>query len=203
MSLVFYYAPYSSASPVHWAIEELGVPCEKVHVDLKAGANKKPEFLKLNPNGQVPTLVHDGVAIFESVAILIHLGETFGVEKKLYPPPGLERAQVVKWLVWCNVSVGEALSRYQHNTADRIPEEQRNAKAGEVGKADLDRLLRVLDSALEGREYLVGDSFTLADLHLASWMSYVGMCNVSFDDYKNINAWKARCQARPAASRAS
>ena len=83
MSLTFYYSPHSSASPVHWTLNELGIPYEKVLIDIKAGDNKKPEFLKLNPNGKVPLIVHDGVAIFESAAIQIYLGETFGVEKGL------------------------------------------------------------------------------------------------------------------------
>src|SRR5262245_11968243 len=98
MGLIFYYAPMSSASPTHWILEELGVPYEKVKVDLQGGESKKPEFLKINPNGKVPTLVHDGTVIFESVAIAIHLGETFGVERKLFPAPGLQRAEAIKWL---------------------------------------------------------------------------------------------------------
>jgi glutathione S-transferase len=202
MSLVFYYAPYSSASSVHWALEELGIPYEKVQMDLQAGDTKKPDFLKINPNGMVPTIVHDGVAIFESVAIMIHLGETFGVEKKLYPPPGLERSQAVKWIVWFNVSLGEALSRYVRNTSERIPEDQRNAKAGEEGKSDVLARLGILDQELEGKSYLVGDSFTLADVHGALWMMYLGMCNLDMDSFKNITAWKTRCLERPAAKRA-
>ncbi|HNN94371.1 MAG TPA: glutathione S-transferase, partial [Pseudomonadota bacterium] len=104
MSLTFYYSPQSSASPVHWTLEELGIPYEKVVVDIRKGENKTPEYLKINPNGVVPALVHDGVAIFESAAIQIYLGETFGVEKGLYPPPGPARGEVMKWIVWTNVT---------------------------------------------------------------------------------------------------
>ena len=91
MSLTFYYTPMSSATRVHWALEELGVPYEKVKMDLAAGDQRKPEYLALNPNGKVPLLVGDGTPIFESLAILLHLGETYGVEKGLFPAPGLER----------------------------------------------------------------------------------------------------------------
>src|SRR3954471_12643745 len=80
MSLVFYYAPWSTATTCHWALEELGVPHEKVKLDLSKKETQTPEFLALNPNGKVPLLVHDGVPIYESIAILAHLGETFGVE---------------------------------------------------------------------------------------------------------------------------
>lgn len=202
MGLVFYYAPMSTATVVHWAIEELGVPVEKVKIDLQAGDNKKPEYLKLNPNGQVPLLVHDGVAIFESLAIMIHIGETFGVDKGLFPAPGLERAEAIKWMTWLQVTVGEAVSRYQRNTVERIPAELRNEKAGLAAKADLANMLKILDHALEGKEYLVGGKFSLADVHIVSWMTYFQHFRFDLTLYKNINAWVARCTARPAFSRA-
>ncbi|HEU4406313.1 MAG TPA: glutathione S-transferase family protein [Polyangiaceae bacterium] len=202
MSLVFYYAPMSSATPVHWALEELGVPYEKRPLDIKAGDTKKPEFLRINPNAKVPVIVHDGTPVFESAAIQIYLGETFGVEKGLFPAAGPKRGEAMKWIVWCNVSLGDALGRYARNTFDWVPAEQRNAKAAEVAKADLDAALRVLDGALEGKQYLVDDRFTLADLHLVSWMEYLTMAKVDVAPYKSIAPWMARCADRPAHARA-
>lgn len=198
MSLVFYYSPMSSAVPTHWILEELGVPYEKVKIDLQAGDQQKPAFLALNPNGKVPLLVHDGTPIFESVAIAIHLGETFGVSKKLFPEPGLRRAEALKWLVWSNVTLGEALSRYQHNVSDRIPAERHNAKAAEVAKADVEKLLGILDAALAGKTWLVGDSFSIADAHAASWAEYLGFCGFDSKRWPNVDAWKKRATARPA-----
>ena len=87
MSITYYYAPMSTAVRTTWAIEELGVPCERLRVDIQKKETKTPAFLKLNPNGVVPLLVVDGTPIFESTAILIYLGETYGVEKGLYPAP--------------------------------------------------------------------------------------------------------------------
>jgi glutathione S-transferase len=197
MSLVFYYAPFSSATMSHWALEELGIPYEKVKLDLKNGESHKPEFLALNPNGKVPTIVHDGTAIFETVAIVAYLGETFGVDKGLYPPPGPRRGEALKWIVWANVSVGEALARFQRNTVDRIPEEQRNAKAAEVAKADVEKLLGILDGALQGKSFLVGDSFSLADLHVAAYVSYVGMCGFDSKPWPALDAWLKSATSRP------
>ena len=71
MSMTFFYAPMSTASMTALVLAELDVPCERVKVDLKAGDTKKPEFLKLNPNGKVPMLVHEGTPIWESAAIKI------------------------------------------------------------------------------------------------------------------------------------
>jgi glutathione S-transferase len=197
MSLVFYYSPMSSATPVQWSFEELGVPHEKVLIDLQAGDQRKPEFLAINPNGKVPTIVHDGTPIFESAAIQIYLGETFGVEKGLFPAPGPKRGEAMKWIVWANVAAGEALSRLFRNTSDRVPAEQRNPKAAEVARADLGGLLRMLDDALKGKEYLLG-TFSLVDVHLSSWIDYVGMTGVDLKPHAAMGAWLARCCERPA-----
>jgi glutathione S-transferase len=201
MSLTFYYTPQSSATPVHWTLEELGVPHEKVRIDLQAGQQKQPPFLKINPNGKVPVLVHDGVPIFESAAIQIYLGETFGVERGLFPGPGPRRGEAMKWLVWCNVTLGDALSRYVRNVSERFPAEQRNAKAAEAAKAEVHDHLRVLDQALAGRQYLLGDSFMIPDLHLASWLAYLGMVGIDLSGYPAIGPWLARCNDRPACVR--
>ena len=69
MSIVFYWSPFSSASPIACALAELQVPQERVKVDLKAGEQRRPEFLALNPNGKVPTLTVDGAPLFEALAI--------------------------------------------------------------------------------------------------------------------------------------
>lgn len=197
MSVTFYYSPQSSASPVHWTLEELGIPYEKVLIDFRAGDTKKPEFLKLNPNAKVPVLVHDGVAIFESAAIQIYLGETFGVSNGLYPAPGPQRGEVMKWIVWTNVTLGEALSRVGRNLGPWAPEEERNVKAGLRAKQDIAELLQILDAQLQGRHYVAGDSLTIADLHMSSWMEYVRMMQIDLTPYQNVQSWMTRCTSRP------
>jgi glutathione S-transferase len=202
MSLVYYYSPMSSAARTTWAIEELSVPCERVLVDFRKNETKTPEFLKLNPNGKVPLLVIDGHSIFESVAILIHLGETYGVAKGLYPAPGVERAECLKWIAWASASLLEPIQRYVLCTSERVPAEQRNAKAGEVAKADLEAMLRLLDHALADRSYLVGDPFTLADLAVCGFLPYLGFLQYDISPHANLKAWSQRCLSRPAAQKA-
>jgi glutathione S-transferase len=201
MSLTFYYAPMSSASIVTLVLEELGVPHEKVKVDLSKGDTRKPEFLKINPNGKVPVLVHDGVVLWESAAINIHLGETFGVEKNLFPAPGPKRGEALKWIVWANVSLGEALARLQSHTAERFPAEQRNALAAEVAKKDIAKLVGILDAALAGKSYLTGD-YTIVDTHVNAMMSYLKYVGIDTSTFANVTAWSKRCCERPAFVRA-
>lgn len=196
MSLVFYYAPMSTASITTMVLEELGIPCERVKIDIRSGENKKPEYLRINPNGRVPCIVHDGVAIWESAAITMYLGETFGVEKKLYPAPGPKRGEAMKWIVWTNVTLGEAVYRWAYNT-QWAPPDQQNAKAGEKASGDIADLLKLLDGALEAKSFLVGD-FTVADAHVNSFIDWLRHMKIDFAPFKNVNAWSERCSKRPA-----
>jgi len=197
MSLVFYRSPMSTATMTELVLAELGIPHEVVTLDIRGGDTKKPEFLKVNPNGVVPALVHDGTAIWESSAITMYLGEMFGVDKGLYPAAGPKRGEAMKWIAWTNVTLGEATWRWARHTTEWFPAEQRNAKAGEAAKADMANCLRILDEALEGKEFLCG-SYTLADTHVHSYLDYLRFSKVDLSAYKRINAWSERCSARPA-----
>jgi glutathione S-transferase len=197
MSLTFYHAPMSTATITDLVLAELGIPHETVTLDIQKGDTKKPEFLKVNPNGKVPVIVHDGTVIFESAAITIHLGETFGVEKNVWPSDRLKRGEAMKWVVWSNVSLGDAVGRWMRNTMDWIPAEQRNAKAGEAGQKDMRDLLGILDASLEGRDYLTGSQFTLADAHVNSFLDWLRYSKVDFTPFARLEAWSKRCSARP------
>jgi glutathione S-transferase len=200
MSLIFYYAPMSTASITELILEELGTPCEKVKLDIRKGETKKPEFLKVNPNGKVPVIVHDGTVIFESSAITMYLGEVFGVEKGLYPGPGPKRGEAMKWIAWGNVTLGEAVGRWGRNTLEWTPAEQRNAKAAEVARKEIDDCLRILDEALDGKSFLLGD-YSLADAHVHSFLDWMSYMNLDFSSFKRLTGWSERCKARPACAK--
>ncbi len=200
MSLTFYYSPMSTATLTDLVLEELAVPCERVRIDLKKGETRTQEFLRLNPNGKVPVLVHDGVAIWESAAITLYLGEIFGVAKGLYPEPGPERGEAMKWIVWSNVTLGDAFGRWIRNTTDWIPAEQHNAKAAAAAESDTRGCLRILDQALAGRQYLLA-GYTLADTHVNSFIDWLRYMKMDLGDYARLNAWSQRCAARPAYAR--
>lgn len=197
VALTFYYSPMSTATITAIVLEELGVPHKTVKVDIKAGDTKKPEFLKLNPNAKVPMLVHDDVPIWESAAITMYLGEQFGVEKKLYPAAGPRRGEAMKWIVWANVTLGEATWRWARNTSDWTPAAERNPQAGETAKKDMHECLAILDRNLQGRSFIVGD-YTLADTHLNSMTDWLRYMKVDFSAFKNLEAWSKRCADRPA-----
>lgn len=197
MALTFYYAPMSTASVTDLVLRELDIPVERVRVDLRAGDQRKPEFLALNPNGKVPVIVHDGVAIFESAAITLYLGEQFGVERGLYPAPGPKRGEAMKWAVWANVTLGDAVYLWCRNT-QWLPEPMRNAAVAEMALGDVQKNLAILDAALAGKSYLLGDTFCLVDAHLVSFTDWLRHMHIDFSAHANLNAWSARVAARPA-----
>ncbi|MRG93803.1 glutathione S-transferase family protein [Polyangium spumosum] len=205
MAITFYYSPYSSAVRTHWALEELGIPYEGIRLDLKAGDQKKPELLKLNPNGKVPTLVVDDVPYFESAAINILLGEKYGVDKGLWPKAGTPaHGRAMSWTVWAAASLLSAGTRVMYNTSPEAPEEQKNAAQGEAARKEFDGLLDLLDAELKDKPYLTGDTFTLADALLAADLWWYQMVIVpSLARWPHLQAWVGRCMERPAFKRVS
>lgn len=198
MSIQFYYAPMSSSMRVHWALEELGVPYEKIRVDLSKGEHKKPEFLKINPNGQVAALVDDGTPMFESLAIIIHLGEKYGVAKGLWPAPGTkESAEALTWTVWGTATLGTAGFSLMTNTSERFPAELHNAPQAEKAKKSIASCFAILEEKLEGREYLLGDKFSLVDVANASMVGFFSRLGVDLAPYPKVAAWVARSSQRP------
>jgi glutathione S-transferase len=213
MSLTFYYAPMSTASLTEAVLAELGTPCDRVKIDLSAGDTHKPDFLKLNPNGRVPVIVHEGTPIWESAAITMYLGELFGVEAKLYPAPGPKRGEAMKWITWSNVTLAEAAGRLsaslptgeqgavEAGSVDWVPPEERSAialeKALEKAKADLAVCFGILDSALAGKSFLLGD-YSLTDTHLQGIVGWIASMGVDLSAFPNILGWLQRCGERPA-----
>jgi glutathione S-transferase len=128
----------------------------------------------------------------------MYLGEVFGVEKNLYPAPGPKRGEAMKWIAWTNVTLGDAVSRFTRNTMDWFPAEQHNAKAAEAAQKDIAGCLKILDEALAGRDYLLGNDYTLADTHLNSFVDWLRHMKMDFSAYARLNSWGERCCARPA-----
>ena len=97
MTIRFYSWPQSSGSGVHWALEELGLAYEYVRLDRTKGEHRSAEYLAINPNGKVPALVDGPECYFESLAILVHLAERYGTERRLWPASGNQRAEALSW----------------------------------------------------------------------------------------------------------
>ena len=208
MSLTFYFAPMSTASITEAVLAELGIDCDRINLDLSAGDTKKPDYLKVNPNGKVPAIVHDGTAIWESSAITMYLGEVFGVDAKLYPALSPQRGEAMKWIAWSNVTLAELANRLfqslspekQGDTAtnadEKVTSEQKSTIAMDQAKADLADCLKILDSGLAERSFLLGE-YSLVDTHIQGIVGWLGMMEVDLTSFSNVTGWLQRCYERP------
>src|SRR5215469_4371818 len=177
-----------------WALEELGVKYE--HVPLQTTEVKTPEHLKRNPNGHVPVLEDDGNYIFESMAINLYLAEKYG-KNSLWPAdlPGHGRAY--QWSFWTMTEVEPHLiAILRHRVMS--PPEQRDEKAAQAAVEALKTPLKVLEESLTGREYLLGDTFTIADLNAAAVLSWAAMLRLDMSATPTAQAWFQKCLGRPA-----
>ncbi|HZR36845.1 MAG TPA: glutathione S-transferase family protein [Nevskia sp.] len=168
----------------------IGVPCELVEVDLARGAHKQPEFLKLNPFGQVPVLDDGGTLVSDSNAILVYLAKKYGRSDWL-PEEALAAARVQRWL---SVAAGELM--YGPAAARLVLLVKAPYRAEEViARAHL--LLARMEDALGAQDWLAADHPTLADIALYSYTARAPEGNVDLRPYARVNGWLRRIEALP------
>jgi glutathione S-transferase len=181
-----------------WAIEEVGIDYEHVPVNFME-ESKDPDYLAVNPNGRIPTLVDGDLTLFESMAINLYLTKNYGGD--LYPTIPADEAATFQWSVW-GISEIEPLQMQLVVQKLFTPEEKRNERLIASAEKQLERPLSVLDEALKDRSYLVDDRFTVADLNLAGVMLLLPMVEFDYSGHANVKRWADACYARPALARA-
>lgn len=196
MSIVLYWHPMSSATPVACALAELNLAHERVKIDIRAGEQHRPDFLALNPNGKVPTLTVDGAPMFEALAIQLWLGETYGVARGLWPAVGTpERLQALSWCTWAYVSYGAVLTRLHRSTLG--DEALRSSTHADAARAELNALLALLDTRLARQPWMLGDAYSLVDLLVGSVMGYSAFVGAPVANHVHVQRWLGQVQARP------
>jgi glutathione S-transferase len=193
-----YGIPMSRAFRSLWALEEIGVEYEHVPVNFLGDA-KKPEYLKINPNGRIPALVDGGLTLFESMAINLYLARKY--DGGLQPKSLEDEARAVQWSFWGMTELEPHLLKMLLNRV-LLPEDQRDASEAEAGAAALQAPLRVLDRALADRSFLLGESFGIADLNVASVLSWAKFVALDLSNHARAKAWFEACLGRPAVARA-
>jgi GST-like protein len=206
--LQLYSLPTPNGVKVSIMLEEVGLPYEPHLVDIGKNESHVPEFLSLNPNGKIPAILDpDGpggapLGLFESGAILVYLAEKTG---KLLPSDPARRYQTLQWVFFQMASVGPMFGQlgYFHKFAGKALEDKRPL---ERYRDESKRLLGVLETRLEGRQWLMGDDYTIADVATLGWVRnligfYEARDLVGFDALKQVPAWLERGLARPAVQR--
>jgi len=206
--LQLYSLPTPNGVKVSIMLEEIGLPYEPHLVDITKNESWTPEFLSLNPNGKIPAIIDpDGpqgapLALFESGAILVYLAEKTG---KLIPASAAGRYETLQWVFFQMAAVGPMFGQvgYFHKFAGREIEDKRPL---ERYRDESKRLLGVMETRLEGRSWIMGDDYTIADISLLGWVrNLIGFYGarelVAYDTLKHVPGWLERGLARPAVQR--
>jgi len=184
-----YHNPFSQhVRRVTALLEENNIPYEAIHVALDKGAHMQPDFLALNPNHQVPTLIDGDVRIHESNAILRYLCNKYELSDWYPSDPGL-RAEIDQWLDWNQCRMSRSVVDIVLNKV--FMGENGSKEAIERGEKGLLELVPILGAKLEQTPYLVGDSATIADLSVASNISQLQLAD-AVPDHAAIQAWYER-----------
>ena len=194
--LEFYYHPSPNPAKVALLLEELGTPYEMVPIDTRKGDQHKPEFLAINPNGKTPAIVDDGVAVFDSNAILMYLAEKHG---KFLPTDPKLRGPFLSWMMFVASGIGPYSGQAVHFT--RVaPNEEYAAKRY---KYEAERHWAILDAHLAGQTWMIGGDYTILDMAVWGWgraMPFVLGDKASL--FGNVTRLVETINARPAAERA-
>jgi GST-like protein len=206
--LQLYSLPTPNGVKVSIALEEIGLPYEPHLVNIMKNESQTPEFLSLNPNGKIPAIIDpDGpggkpIGLWESGAILLYLADKTGM---LMPADPTRRYETIQWVFFQMGSVGPMFGQvgFFHRFAGKDFEDKRPL---ERYRDESKRLLGVLDARLDGRQWIMGDDYTVADIALFGWVNtiigfYGARELVAFDSLKHVPAWLARGLARPAVAR--
>jgi glutathione S-transferase len=190
-----YGIPASRAFRSLWMLEELGLEYENVPTSFMGGT-RTAEFLKLNPNGHIPVLVDGETVLWESMAINLYLARKYGAGR-LWPASVADEGRAFQWSVWVMTEVETPLlAVLMHRRI--LPQEQRDESVVAASETKLAGPFGVLEGALRGRSYLLGDTFSVADLNVASVLSWVALARLDLGKWPALAAWMKRCSERPA-----
>ena len=206
--LQLYSLPTPNGVKVSIMLEEIGLPYEPHLVDFGKNDQHTPEFLSLNPNGKIPAIIDPNgpegapLGLFESGAILLYLADKTG---KLVPAGAARRYETIQWVSFQMALIGPMFGQvgYFHKFAGREIADKRPL---ERYRDESKRLLGVLETRLNGRQWIMGDEYTIADVSMLGWVrNLIGFYGarelVDFDLLKQVPAWLERGLARPAVKR--
>ena len=179
---------------VRWTLQELEADFESIRVNLPAGEQCRPEFLKINPAGKIPVLVDGDLVLTESVAIVLYLAEKYS-DKGLLPTGLNERAEVNRWLLFAATELEQPLWRIARHTA-LYPEEQRLPGDVTLATAEFKAMASVLEKHMQGRQFVAGVTVSVADLVMAYTLDWGNEYNL-LDDCPQLLAYTKRMYARP------
>lgn len=200
--LDLYYWPTPNGWKVSILLEELGIDYETHFINIGQGDQFKPDFLKISPNNRMPVIVDhdvdgDPVSVFESGAIMFYLAQKYG--QFLPNNPMLEK-EVLEWLFWQTGNQGPMMGQHSH-FFNYAPDEERHGYGRKRYEAESIRCLKVLNTRLQDRDWIVGEDYSIADMICWPWVLIAKAMQLPLGDFPNLADWRARVKERPAVQR--
>ena len=194
--LDLYYWPTPNGHKITLFLEEAGLPYTIKPVNIGKGDQFKPEFLAISPNNRMPAIVDDDLPVFESGAILVYLA---GKTNRFIPKDARGRVECLEWLFWQMGGLGPMTGQYGHFSVyapEKIP------YAIERYTREAERLLDVLNRRLQGRAFITGDDYTIADMACYPWIDPYSKAPLDLEPFAEVRRWRDAIAVRPATQRA-
>jgi len=196
----FYYWPTPNGWKVSILLEELGIDYKMIPVNIRAGDQFSPEFLKISPNNRMPAIIDhdvdgDPISVFESGAILLYLSRKYA---RFAPHDSRERVRLDEWLMWQVGNLGPMAGQHSHffNYAQGDHPYSAKRYANEYN-----RCIGVLERRLTGREYILDSGYSIADMCCWPWILIAKAMQQPLDEFSNVTRWRALIKSRPAVQR--
>ena len=186
-----YYSPGACSLATHIAAKEEGLALELERVDLKTHRTEHgADFRKLNPKGYVPALeLDDGTLLTENVAVLPFIADQRPEAGLAPPPPTMERTRLIEWLAFLSNELHKSFGPIFHHGNDTLKAEARDT---------IEKWLAYIAERLSGRDFLMGDRFTVADAYLFVILRWCDIAQIPLADFPVLASYRARIAARPA-----
>ncbi len=196
--ITLYGVPRSRTLRCIWMLEEVGAPYRLEKSPASDGSWHSPEYTEINPNRKIPALRDGELVLWESLAINQYLAEKYG--GTLWPETPEARGLVYQWGLWANGELDPHLSTALFHRV-LAAEEDRDEETATQAEATLKKPLDVLNSALETHTFLLGGAFTIADLNVASVVSWAPWAQVNLTPFPAVRDWLNGCLERPASKK--
>jgi glutathione S-transferase len=192
MSIVLYHHPFTRAANVVWMLEEVGAPYEVRHVDIMKGGHKTPEMLALNPMGKLPVLTDGDAVVTESAAIGLYLADRHAYGRLAPRVEDPARATYLRWVLFAPSVIEPGLLAKMSGWS---------FKESQAGWGSHDAMLSAMESAVTGRDFVLGDTFSMADVIFGGTVRYM-LTFKTLEPRPAFTAYAERLAARPALKRA-
>src|SRR5690242_4435409 len=164
MAITLHYHPFSRAAGVVWTLEEVGQPYELKFVDIRKNEQKAPELLALNPMGKIPVLVDGDVVVTEAAAIALYLADRYAAGRLAPALDDPRRGAYYRWALFApSVIEPGAMAKMQ----------KWEFRSGQAGWGDFDAMMKTIEHAIDGRQWLLGDMFSIADVVFGGTLRYM------------------------------